>query len=114
MVGPRTWLALGAVVTLAGCGPAVAPALGVYAGVEIASVAVFHRGLGDMVVSAVSGRDCSIVRLDRGLSYCVPALPPAAPAYCTHTLGRVECWATLPVGAAGVADPPDPAGVAQP
>ena len=114
MVGSRTWLALGAVVALAGCGPAVAPVLGVYAGVEIASVAVFHRGLGDMVVSTISGRDCSIVRLDRGLSYCVPVQSPPAPAYCTRTLGRVECWATLPVGTAGVADPAYPAGVAQP
>lgn len=114
MVGTRTWLALGVVATLAGCGPAVAPVLGVYAGVEIASVAVFHRGLGDLVVSAVLGRDCSIVRLDRGLSYCVPVLPPAPAAYCTRTLGRVECFDALPVGAAGVADPAYSTGVAQP
>ncbi len=107
-------MAFGLVATLAGCGPAVAPALGAYAGVEIASIAVFHRALGDIVVSAISGRDCSVVRLDRGLSYCVPIEPPSPPAYCTRTLGRVECWATLPVGAAGVADPAYPATVAQP
>lgn len=99
---------------LAGCGPAVAPALGIYAGVEIASIAVFHRGLGDIVVSAISGRDCSIVRLDRGLSYCVPVRRPLPPVYCTRTLGRVECWDALPVGATGLADPAYPAGVAQP
>ena len=95
-------LAVLACLVLAGCGPAAVPALGAYAGVEIASVALFHRGIEDLVVSAVSGRDCSIVRLDRGLSYCVPVDPPRPVPFCTRTLGRPQCFDTP----AGLADMP--------
>ncbi len=85
-------IALFACIALGGCGPAAAPALGAYAGVEIASVALFHRGIEDLVVSAISGRDCSIVRLDRGLSYCARAEPPRPTPFCTRTLGRPQCF----------------------
>ena len=57
-------------------------------GVEAASVAVFGRG-----VAAITGRDCSIVRLDRRQDYCAPRehIPLAEP-FCTRTLGDVQCW----------------------
>ena len=63
------------------------------AGAEAASVAVFGRDIVDIGVSAVTGRDCSIVRLDRRQPYCAPreALP-APPLFCSRTLGTVECW----------------------
>ena len=96
-------VALLAVAPLAGCAGAA-----VYGGVEGASVAVFGRGLLDIGVSAVTGRDCSIVRLDRQQPYCAPRdRLPDAPPFCTRTLGRVECWAdperftTLPRQVAG-------------
>jgi hypothetical protein len=80
---------LAAVVALVGC-HAWAPVVVA----DIASIAVFHRGLGDLVVSAVSGRDCSVVRLDQGRSYCVPREgPPVPPEFCTRSLGTVDCWA---------------------
>ena len=66
---------------------------GIYAGVEASSVAVFGRGVGDIGVSAITGKDCSIVRLDRGQNYCAPKEQlPAPQPYCTQTLGTVNCW----------------------
>ena len=76
---------------------------------EAASVMVLGRGIVDLGVSAVSGRDCSIVRLDRGQGYCAPAEQPVATEYCTRTLGTVDCWtdpALLPQPQRGVADIP--------
>lgn len=91
---------------LAGC----AASAGAGAAAEVASVAVLGRSLGDVVVSGVTGRDCSVVRLDKGQSYCRQTLPPPArPPYCTRTLGYVECWANpevLPGPPREVADGP--------
>lgn len=92
---------------LSGCAGA-----GVYAGVEVASVAVLGRGVGDLAVSAVTGRDCSIVRLDKGQTYCAARnqTPPPQP-FCTRTLGTVNCWSDpglLPPGQQEVADTPPP------
>ena len=59
-----------------------------------ADIAILHRSVPDTIYSALTGRDCSVVRLDRGESYCKPVDPPVAPVpYCTHSLGRVDCWA---------------------
>jgi hypothetical protein len=76
---------------------------------EAASVTVFGRGIVDLGVSAISGRDCSIVRLDRRQTYCAPEERPTVPQYCTRTLGTVDCWtdpALLPQPQRGVADVP--------
>lgn len=93
----------------AGCSP---EPWGALAGAEVASVVVFGRGIGDLAVSAVSGRDCSVVRLDRGQTYCAPRdTPPVPPPFCTRSLGVVDCWvdpAALPGHYRGVADAPDP------
>ena len=94
-------------LTLAGCGPGL-PA---WLGVEAASVTVLGRGLVDIGVSAVSGRDCSIVRLDRGETYCAPPDDPPRIPYCTRSLGVPDCWASpalLPDPPRGLADAPDP------
>jgi hypothetical protein len=67
------------------------------AAVNIASVTLVGRSVPDIVISGLSGRDCSIVRMDRGLSYCGPSQEPPGPApYCTPSLGRVDCWVTRP------------------
>ena len=61
---------------------------------EAASVTVFGRGVVDAGVSAVTGKDCSVVRLDRQQTYCAPRERlPGPPPYCTRTLADVECWA---------------------
>jgi hypothetical protein len=84
-------LVLPVLATLCGCVPAtvipVTAALG-------ADVAIFHRTLPDTIYSAITGRNCSLVRLDRGETYCKPVEPPVPPQpYCTRTLASVTCWA---------------------
>ena len=95
---------------LAACGN-LTPAVIAVAGVEVASVAVFGRGVVDLGVSAISGQDCSIVRLDRGQTYCAPVVPELAMPFCTRSLGVVDCWADpgafhVPPHAVGDTPPP--------
>lgn len=84
---------------LASCAPGVWPPIwmepaAALAAADVTSIVVLHRGIVDTLVSAVSGRDCSIVYLDRRQSYCrVQEPPPAPPPYCTRSLGVVDCWA---------------------
>lgn len=80
---------------LAGCGasPWTQPVAAV-AAADAASVTVFGRSMVDLVYSGVSGRDCSIVRLEQGKTYCKPQEPPPVPPpICTRSLGLVDCWA---------------------
>lgn len=80
--------------------------------VEATSVVVFGRSVADIGVSAITGRDCSIVHLDRGQTYCAPRyVGPEEPAFCSRSLGVVDCWAdpaNLPPGVRPVADTPPP------
>lgn len=73
------------------------PALVATAGVNVASLTLVGRSVPDILVSGVTGRDCSIVRLDRGMSYCAAREPaPGPPPYCTRSRGSVDCWVTRP------------------
>lgn len=86
---PVRWLTLLLLLGLAGCTGAE-----VLVGVEAASVAVLGRDVIDIGVSAVTGRDCSVVRLDRRQPYCAPRETlPAPPPFCARTLASVQCWA---------------------
>ena len=95
-------------IALCGC----AEPAGAFVAAEAASVLVFGRGIVDIGVSALSGRDCSIVRLDRGMTYCAPRDSPAdRTPFCTRSLGVVDCWADpglVPGSPRGVADGPEP------
>ncbi|MBS0644224.1 MAG: hypothetical protein U1E70_27070 [Acetobacteraceae bacterium] len=72
--------------------PAELMSAGAIAGVA-GTIAVFGRSPADLVVSLVSGKDCSIVRWDEGKSYCKPQEPPPQPpTFCTRSLGVVNCW----------------------
>ena len=90
---------------LCACDPAGA---GVATAIGLGSVAVIGRTPVDAAVSVASGRDCSVVRLDRGQSYCRPEEPPPPPQpYCTRSLGAVDCWRAPPLALPmprGVAD----------
>jgi hypothetical protein len=73
------------------------------------SVATIQRTPLDAVYPLVTGKDCSLVRLDQGKTYCRPAEPPQPPVFCTRSLGVVDCWQDpdgLPNRQAGVADGP--------
>lgn len=66
----------------------------VVGGVTVGSIAVLHRSPFDALWSLATGRDCSVVRLDEGKTWCrEPEPPPAPPPYCTRSLGTVDCWA---------------------
>jgi hypothetical protein len=86
-------LFLVAAPVLSGCGPA-APLAEVGVGVVSgASIPIFHRTPLDMAVSAATGRNCSVVWLDRGETYCRAREPkPETPEFCTRSLGVVDCW----------------------
>ncbi len=93
------------------CGCATAQPVAALLALEGASVMVFGRGVLDLGVSGLSGRDCSIVRLDRGQTYCAPNEPMLAEPYCTRSLGTPDCWADralLPSPRAGLGDTPPP------
>ena len=94
---------------LTACGSA-APVTAL-AAAEGTSVAVFGRGIVDLAVSAISGRDCSIVRLDKRETYCAPVDPPNPAPFCTRSLGVVDCWDPVVAAAMqrpGVGDTPPP------
>ncbi|MBN8897836.1 MAG: hypothetical protein J0H19_02375 [Rhodospirillales bacterium] len=95
---------------LAGCGLTPEQGLTVAAGTTIGSITIIHRSPFDAAYSLLTGRDCSIVRLDEGKSYCRPVEPPPEPPrFCTRSLGVVDCWldpAKLPVPQREVADGP--------
>ncbi len=77
----------------AGCGVPAWQPVSAFVAADAASVMVFGRSMGDIVYSTLSGRDCSIVRLDQKQSYCVPQQGPLPPQpFCTHSLGTVDCW----------------------
>lgn len=106
----RALAAGAAALALGGCGNGIGEATGVAALATAASVAVFGRAVPDLVYSGISGKDCSVVRLEQGKPYCRPieALPPI-PRFCTHSLGTVDCWANpeaLPADTPQVADGP--------
>ncbi len=95
---------------LAGCGMSDTLGAVVGVGANVISVTTIQRSPADAVYSLVTGKDCSIVRLDEGKTYCRPVEPPPEPpAFCTRGLGAVTCWAdpaTVPGNPHGVADGP--------
>ncbi|MES2710009.1 MAG: hypothetical protein V4653_00360 [Pseudomonadota bacterium] len=63
-----------------------------------ATVAAIGRSPVDLVVSYATGRDCSVVRLDRRESYCAQAeQAPRTEPFCTMSLGRADCWIVPPL-----------------
>lgn len=110
---PRTVLLLLAPLLAAGCGAdqianfGPTPVPGLSAAANIGSLVVIGRTPGDLVVSLITGRDCSVARTGRGQTYCADDPAPAQPPFCTRSLGQVDCW-TYPPAAypayRGVAD----------
>ncbi len=87
------WRALPFLLLLASCHSIPPAPFVALAAIDLVTVSVLGRDVGDVVVSGVSGRDCSVVRLDRGQSYCrAIEPPPEPPEFCTRSLARVDCW----------------------
>ena len=83
-----------AAVALSGCDLPAGTAPGIALGVNALAIPIVHRDLFDVVYSTLTGKDCSIVRLDQMQTYCRPIEPPPQPPpYCTRSLGVVDCWA---------------------
>ncbi|MCR0982918.1 hypothetical protein [Roseomonas populi] len=57
------------------------------------SLMLTGRAVPDLVISGVSGRDCSIAYLDAGERYCRPEEVEVEQPRCTRSLGAVDCWA---------------------
>lgn len=63
-------------------------------GTTAGSVAVIQRTPFDAIYSLFTGKDCSLVRLDEGKTYCRAIEPEPEPRpYCTRSLGVADCWA---------------------
>ncbi|WP_191085692.1 hypothetical protein [Roseococcus microcysteis] len=91
---PRRFLPLLLALALPACDGPTLVGLGA---ATVVSLPLTGRAPPDLIVSAVTGRDCSIVRLDRGMSYCAAAAPaPGNAPYCTRSLGQTDCWVTRP------------------
>jgi len=79
---------------LGGCGetPLGAPLSLWAAGAEAGSLMVLQRGLFDTAYSLVTGKDCSVVNLERGGPYCRTEGVAEPVPFCTRSLGAVDCW----------------------
>lgn len=81
------------VAPLVGCGLTETAIATLTVTANAGSIAAIQRSPPDAVYSLVTGRDCSVVRLDQGKSYCRPVEPPPEPPpFCTRSLGVVDCW----------------------
>jgi len=90
-----TRLVLLAAALLAGaCGSTIqgTPVSLVAAGAAVGSFVVLQRGPVDAVYSLVTGQDCSVLHLERRGEYCRSVEVPMETAFCTRSLGQVDCW----------------------
>jgi hypothetical protein len=62
------------------------------AGTGVASYAVLQRGVFDAVYSVVTGKDCSVINIERRGEYCRSVAVAQPIAFCTRSLGDVDCW----------------------
>lgn len=76
-----------AVLLLPGC-----EALVPIAAVNGVSLMVTGRAVPDLLISGLTGRDCSIAYLDGGERYCRPEAVAVVQPFCTRSLGGVDCW----------------------
>lgn len=85
-IAVRAFVPVLLVLSLAGCGAIIAA--------EILPTPFTGKTGSDHVVSLLSGKDCSFLRKDRGLTYCVEdEVPVDQPdVFCKQTLASVTCY----------------------
>ncbi len=85
------WL-LKIAVLLAGLGVSACDPFSI-AQIEAATVMGSDKTVIDNIVSVGSGKDCSILRKEQGLTYCVEDMPQIRQnLYCYRDLGGVTCY----------------------
>jgi hypothetical protein len=88
----RGWLAIavaGPVMALAGCTSPLGLAA---AGADVVTLNATKKTIGDHVVSAATGRDCSIISFEQTGDYCPDKVEiDRSRVYCYRTLADVEC-----------------------
>jgi hypothetical protein len=66
---------------------------GCVAAIGASTVAATDKTPVDHLVSLVTGKDCSVIRQNRGLTYCVEdEVTPLVRVHCYPTLGEVSCY----------------------
>lgn len=106
----RGWQAIalaGAVMALAGCTSPLGLAA---AGADVVTLNATKKTIGDHVVSAATGRDCSIISFEQTGDYCPDKVViDRSRVYCYRTLADVDCH-HIPDpyrnGSAALASPP--------
>ena len=67
--------------------------LPVAAPIEGGSVILTDKTMTDHIVSFSSGKNCSVIRQNQGLTYCEEdEIAPVQGLYCYQTLGSVTCY----------------------
>lgn len=85
---PLTVLAISAAGFLTACGGVPG-----YTMVDGAVVVATDKTIADNVISLASGKDCSLVRKERGMTYCVEdEVIPRPEVYCYRELAGVTCY----------------------
>lgn len=88
-------LAILSLAVVAGCsgGAVGGPAGPIAAQAEVVSVMTSKKTITDHVVSYMSGKNCTFMRTNQGLTYCEEDEKfPKPPIYCYKTLGEVTCY----------------------
>lgn len=88
----RVWLAIaaaGPVMALAGCTSPLGLAA---AGADVVTLNATKKTIGDHLVSAATGRDCSIISFEQTGDYCPDKVViDRSRIYCYRTLADVDC-----------------------
>lgn len=91
--GGMRWVLILGILGLTGCGVSDNLGAGIGSAFVVGSVTTIGRSPVDAIYSLFTGRDCSVVRLDQGKTYCRPQEPPPeSQAFCTRSLGIPDCW----------------------
>ena len=81
----RSFLLVACLGLLAGCGYGV--------GIEGGAIIATDKTVSDHIISFASGKDCSTVRIEKGLKYCKEdEVFIRQNIFCYRTLGRVTCY----------------------
>jgi hypothetical protein len=60
---------------------------------EVISLVTSDKTIGDHIISLYSGKNCSTLRVENDLTYCVEDEPrPQKNGYCYRTIGSVTCY----------------------